>query len=1171
MSFSTFVMPEPNDASVTYLADILGHRVVNGVMGTPWQPQDVVDSHIFSRMMDVFNHLLLGGGLIIFAILLFVGTMNTAADGKFLGREWHAIWTPIRLIFGILFVVPLKTGYCLGQYIILYAIFIGINFATTLWQHTINDVFNNQDTPPPPTYLTTEIQQVLGEALNTIAVPGILEAMTNGSNSPLNPGNQSATILLPVNNLYSISNNNIPIPLENAIQKFSTTPTNGYPGVCQNLYGGLNQDCGGAVNAALQGNSSGTANPNVMYQVSIGSSASIPPIFNPNNTSYGASYAYFSGFPQQNASILDGKIQVYGDYVYDPAFIASAFSVPGASGGGAAPTPPSTGPSCLLGSNPGCTPTNINGQSVYSQLVQVMNSGIFTPLSSGGSSVSTNVCNSTVPTTITDPTTGATIQTSLSPCDLEGAVSAVLAQARVTAQQLVFQQAGTLNSAAPQNSSAPTPNDPYSVPPTGQAAALSNNMYQYQDAHGMWHIGYNLNDYWIANINSQNYIDLQLNNSWWVAGSAYLVLDNALGQNLAWMSAAIQNALNKFSTGMANNTVSPDLNYSCALNQGQFVPDTTHLTSVLTPEFCVNYGIQVMERDPNLSPTTNGYSTPDNPFADICGIYKVVQPSSTSPNGNVVYYYSCNADRLRVSEPAMYTFQYTQSDIGVSNWASLIAPYDPSVPGNVDTSSTPLFYQTLQNMPVNLQGPMAVLLTQTQASCPAPPPGSQPIPCIAGYQKLYPYLVYLVNLLAYNGLLSSNQIAATLPVNESIDNIFNQLIGGHASVGSTSEAQYASSSLNSVMQQVYNLGMTTNMGTDSGAVSAQFSLIQQAQAAGISMIMACVTSLEAVYTSYSGALQGMVNNLSSTVDSSYDYVKWFNIAGAIPVIGSAFSAVSSVKVDQLQLALMTTTVTTLTSIAVQLMWLPLLLFIITSLFTAGVQFAILVPLMPYILFWAGQIAWLIGVLEAVVAAPLVMLGLAHPGGHQFMGHALPAVKMLIGVMFRPVLMIIGLIVGILLTYIVINFSAQGFHTVAAGILNAVPASESMVQGILACLLLFIYASFLVLAFQKCFSTIYVIPERVVEWIGGSAARAGPEELQQMQQATTQSAQAAGSAGGDALNKGLSAQQSRASEMSQLSQKTLATNASISKAEGDAAGQGLAALQEAGMKMATLAI
>ena len=48
-----------------------------------------------------------------------------------------------------------------------------------------------------------------------------------------------------------------------------------------------------------------------------------------------------------------------------------------------------------------------------------------------------------------------------------------------------------------------------------------------------------------------------------------------------------------------------------------------------------------------------------------------------------------------------------------------------------------------------------------------------------------------------------------------------------------------------------------------------------------------------------------------------------------------------------------------------------------------------------------------------------------------------------------------------------------------------------------------YATFLQQVFNKCFSAIYLIPEKVVQWLGGQSDSFGKEESQQMSQANFQ--------------------------------------------------------------------
>ena len=1120
-TFLTFTMPSANDMSVTFLQRILGSSIINSFVGGS-SGDNPTDSPVFAHLMGTFNHLLLGSGLLIFAILLFVGTMNTAADGQFLGRNWHSVWTPIRLIFGILLVVPLKSGYCVGQYIILYAIMIGIHLATNVWQSAIVDIFDNESTPPAPVYLTNEIRQVLAEELSNLFVPYVLVQTGLG-----NAANAQGVQIIPVNDIYTVGQSSIPPSLAGSIMSNASQDN----GLCSSLFSGLSQTyCPQIVNSALGGNM-GQITQYTAQVSGIGYIGSNPP------TTLDSYHLGMVGNPWPGA---DGKISAYGEYVYDPQKLI-----------------PKVDPS-IINSGP-------NGaQNAYDSLNNVIAAAIgpagtidpktatqdqWNSLLNSCQNISATNINGAKAINGTD--VGNNNYSNLSVCDLQPAIDDIMLYAQQIAQQNALNDISKGSNQDLKSSNKPLgENDPFNVPPDGQDAAFTNNAYQCTDDKGNKQICYNLNDYWTPDINSQGYIDLQLNNSWWMAGSSYLVLDNALGQNLAWMAEAIQQELNTFQAA-TNNQISKNLNYDCGTGASSFKDDQNpdDLNGFLTPELCLSYNLQVMEFNPHLTVGTDGkYQLGASTYTEQCEIYNTAKlPGSESPS----YMYSCNYDLLRTTNPVNIVTKYNQSDIAISSkdWQDLLNPYNPEAvsvsPFAVDTSATPDFYGALLALPSTYQAPFIVMFELASKNS-----------VVGGtnyYLKLYPYLVAVLNTMQYNGLLSGNQVESMLPVNKAIDGIFSQLIGGNnGGVGSSGQAQGMSNSLDSVMQQVYNLGITDQ---SQGIITSQFSLIQQAQIAGISMIMACISSMESVYTTYTTSLQAMmdkVNNIAESAGGMQNQV-FAGLGAALGSLGGFFTAAAENAVEQAQLAIMTTTVTTLTTISVQLMWLPLLIFILTSLFTAGVQFAIMVPLMPYILFWAGQIAWLLGVLEAIIAAPIVMLGLAHPGGHEFMGHTVPAVRMLIGVMFRPVLMIIGMITGILLTYMVINFSAQGFHTVAAGILNAVPGDDATVQGTMSCLLLFIYASFLVMAFQKCFSAIYVIPERVVEWIGGQAQRAGEAELQQVSQTTQQAAGGLAQAGGQTLQAGLQAQEQKGQKMSDLSAQTMKTNVDVAGRWGKAAG------------------
>ena len=105
-------------------------------------------------------------------------------------------------------------------------------------------------------------------------------------------------------------------------------------------------------------------------------------------------------------------------------------------------------------------------------------------------------------------------------------------------------------------------------------------------------------------------------------------------------------------------------------------------------------------------------------------------------------------------------------------------------------------------------------------------------------------------------------------------------------------------------------------------------------------------------------------------------------------------------------------------------------------------------------------------------------------------------------------------------------------------------------GIIACLMLFLYCSFLMLAFQKCFSPIYLLPEKVTQMMGGQADKAGEQDLQQLQQGVTQQGQSLAQSGGQGMNKGIEAQQQHTQAVSRAGES--GTGAS-SKAYGSMKG------------------
>lgn len=160
---------------------------------------------------------------------------------------------------------------------------------------------------------------------------------------------------------------------------------------------------------------------------------------------------------------------------------------------------------------------------------------------------------------------------------------------------------------------------------------------------------------------------------------------------------------------------------------------------------------------------------------------------------------------------------------------------------------------------------------------------------------------------------------------------------------------------------------------------------------------------------------------------------------------------------------------------------PLFALAMALLWGAGVLLGIYVPLIPYLVFTFSALAWLLMVIEAVIAAPIVALGLVSPSA-EHLGRASPAVMLIANIFLRPTLMVIGLVVAARLYQAAINMFNYAFSTTIASINQT--ATGYGIFGTIA--LVVIYGGIVIAITHECFTLIYVIPDKIGRWIGGHA-------------------------------------------------------------------------------------
>lgn len=190
---------------------------------------------------------------------------------------------------------------------------------------------------------------------------------------------------------------------------------------------------------------------------------------------------------------------------------------------------------------------------------------------------------------------------------------------------------------------------------------------------------------------------------------------------------------------------------------------------------------------------------------------------------------------------------------------------------------------------------------------------------------------------------------------------------------------------------------------------------------------------------------------------------------------------------------------------------PVVLGVIGALFVNGMILSVYVPLIPFIIFTFAAIGWLISVLEAMVAAPLVAFGITHPEGHDLLGKGEQAVMLLLGVFLRPVVMIIGFLSAMVIARVALKIVNAGFsHVIEAAGITLSGFNVISIMGLMI-LYTFIIISLVNMVFN---AGIVKLWETIWMWIGFHQPNSSVESaLQEIKSGAHGGMQAAGEAMG----------------------------------------------------------
>ncbi|WP_192485068.1 MULTISPECIES: DotA/TraY family protein [Cysteiniphilum] len=990
-----------NDISWGALSSLFGFDFLSDLV----DPSASGPATVFADIFGVFNSTLLAFVFVIYAFIIFVGTINSAQDGQFLGKEWDSAWVPLRSVLGVLSVIPFGSGFCFIQYLVLIAVGGGVTMANNLWSTVVNDAKDDNSVPIIPSYITTQIKNdfalyMLSGRTNTVleSLPACSDQNAD-SMSVCQESNDAQQ-----NDIYKTYQINLTMPMtDSAMMQFSnvllnprnetinmSAPKEGQletqkvnPFLVDSLWQGFIKS--GMVSFSYLSNDKSQYNQAKIL----------------NTTQHGTFKVLNFDLAHQLCEGDSSNAKDYCNAMDQVKIFAS-------------------------------------GHSDFNAVYQYGLSGNDEYLYDSNQDFLTSIADLTK--YITDKLKDGDFQSTSEINTDKGWLTAAT-------QYLQFDKLMQQN--------------------------LEHLMNRFSSFQSLYENIY-------SNIFSINYTNMTLrayyqsipvNHNEEKPQEDDIFYYNTVSSNgVSKTTPSITSAKDYLYTlsgynispgdGVSGNVIASDLSSMRRMY---------HILFALT-----NSGTKIVKGTSNL---TNDQATDQLLFDGMSYTYSqylsimnsVMQTQFMQSVGEILEQYTNNNGSIKMVLPnyASQSISSYQRFLLDSSPDTLKAVYD-KLKLWVSDQNNP----EIQNIVNAIRNQLTKLAQQA----------SDNLALLAYFQANG------VNFMANSSAQGGGSITGNI-------------IYKYLNVLGISSAQ-----TDGVFNEIWSLGASHG----SGFVSQSVSMLQNVQTVGIDIITQMIGSIGSVIEQFNHEIKSII---------LYEQIN-AGITAGLKTAAAAAAAASWPGTNGVYYVADTAANLTTASLSVpillksinlfhELAWLPIFIFIFGSLFTVGVLFSLFVPMIPYVLFWVGAISWLLLVIEALIAAPFMGLGIVYPEGHKVFGKSQPGIAMMINLMFRPMLMVIGLLGAILLTYTVVSLSAAGFHQVADFVLLQVRPDKdnvSLVAGVMGALMVLMYASFMVLVFTKCFSLIYTLPDKVLSWIGGQpVSQGGEQEMGELKSGVSQSA------------------------------------------------------------------
>ncbi|MBO4369057.1 MAG: DotA/TraY family protein [Desulfovibrio sp.] len=178
--------------------------------------------------------------------------------------------------------------------------------------------------------------------------------------------------------------------------------------------------------------------------------------------------------------------------------------------------------------------------------------------------------------------------------------------------------------------------------------------------------------------------------------------------------------------------------------------------------------------------------------------------------------------------------------------------------------------------------------------------------------------------------------------------------------------------------------------------------------------------------------------------------------------------------------------------------------LIVPLWAFSTFVAYLVPAIPFLIWVAAIAGWIVLTLEAIIAAPLWLIGHAMPEGEGFAGlHGRSGYMLILSVSLRPALLVLSM----LLCFIVMRATGNIIGALLGPFIEAEAGLSAISVGVVGCIFLFIIiCGATTLLTWKLFELVTQMPDRIIRWVGQQIATLGNEAGTAMGMSTFRSAE-----------------------------------------------------------------